>query len=75
MIKKYTINMLNETSVTVVTQNYVVAGEDEYPIGEEHWKAYVNSTNGRQQVKNEVPEPYASVIFMMWGDSPTILED
>ena len=74
MIKKYTINMLNANSVTVVTQDYVVAEGIEYPVGEQHWKAYINSINGRQQIVEEVPEPYKSVILLMWGSEPTIEE-
>lgn len=36
---------------------------------------YKNSLIDRIKVQEEVPEPYRSVIFMMWGDEPTVSED
>lgn len=43
--------------------------------GNELWRrSYANSIIDRQLVEQEVIEPYKSVIFMMWGDSPSITE-
>jgi hypothetical protein len=46
-----------------------------YEIGQPWRKAYVNSVRGRLEVEDEVPSPYKEVIFLMWGDNPTVLED
>lgn len=43
--------------------------------GNSIWRRnYINSMQGRQMVQDEVPEPFRSVIFLMWGDSPTLDE-
>lgn len=75
MIEKITLDMLTQDSVSIKKQQYVVQDGKEYAIGEPWRRAYVNSINGRQQVENEVVEPYKSVIFMMWGNEFTISED
>jgi hypothetical protein len=72
MIEKITLDMLTQDSVSIKKQNYIVQDEIEYEIGQPWRRAYENSINGRRQVENEVPEPYKSVIFMIWGDTPTV---
>mgnify|MGYP001201178522 CR=1 FL=1 len=72
MIEKIMLDMLTQDSVSVKTQRYVVVDEQEYPIGEPHRKAYVNSVRGRQAVQNEIPEPHRSAIFALWGENPTV---
>jgi len=47
----------------------------ECAIGEPWRRAYVNSNSGRWKVQEEVPEPYKSVIFLMWGNEPTVEEN
>ena len=74
-IEKITLDMLTQDSVSVKTQRYVVVDGQEYPIGEPHRRAYINSQRGRQAVENEVPEPHRTAIFALWGDKPTIIED
>ena len=73
-IEKITLDMLTENSVSVKIQRYVVVDGQEYPIGEPHRRAYVNSVRGRQAVQNEVPEPHRSAIFALWGDEPTVAD-
>ena len=75
MIEKITLDMLTQDSVSVKKQQYIVQDGKEYAIGEPWWRAYVNSISGRQQVENEVPEPYKSVILLMWGSEPTVSEE
>ena len=65
---------LTPDSVSVKKQQYVEVNGTEYPIGEPWRRAYVNSSSGRQQVQDEVPEPYRSAIFSVWGDEPTVSE-
>lgn len=73
-IEKITLDMLTQDSVSVKTQRYVVIDGQEYPIGEPHRRAYVNSVRGRQAVQDEVPEPHRSAIFALWGENPTVDE-
>lgn len=74
MIEKITLDMLTQDSVSVKKQQYVMQDGKEYAIGEPWRRAYVNSTSGRQQVQEEVAEPYKSVILMIWGNEPTVTE-
>ena len=73
-IEKISLDMLTPDSVSVKKQQYVEVNGTEYPIGEPWRRAYVNSTSGRQQVQDEVPEPYRSAIFAVWGDTPTVAD-
>lgn len=67
--------MLTHDSVSIKKQQYIVQNGREYAIGEPWRRAYVNSISGREQVENEVSEPYKTIIFMMWGDNPTVAEE
>lgn len=75
MIEKITLDTLTKNSVSIKKQNYINQNGVEYAIGEIWRKAYVNSIRGRQEVESEVEEPYKAVIFMMWGDTPTVTEE
>ena len=75
MIEKITLDMLTQDSVSIKKQQYIVQNGKEYKIGDIWRRAYVNTIQGRQQVENEVEEPYKTIIFMMWGDTPTINEE
>ena len=72
MVKKITLDMLTADSVSIKKQQYTVVDGKEYPIGEPWRRAYVNSIQGRVQVQAEVPEPYQSAIFAVWGNAPTV---
>jgi hypothetical protein len=74
MIEKITLDMLTQDSVSIKKQQYIVQNGVEYPVGQPWRSSYVNSTQGRQEVENEVAEPYKTIIFMMWGDTATIEE-
>lgn len=74
VIEKISLDMLTPTSVSVKKQQYVEVDGTEYPIGEPWRRAYMNCTSGRQQVQDEVPEPYRSAIFAVWGDTPTVAD-
>jgi hypothetical protein len=73
-IERITLDMLTLTSVSVKKQQYVEVNDTEYPIGDPWRRAYTNSSSGRQQVQDEVPEPYRSAIFAVWGESPTVAD-
>lgn len=74
MNEKITLYMLTQDSVSVRTQKYVEVEGIEYPIGDPHRRAYVNSTRGRIDVQNEVPEPHCTAIFAVWGNEPTVVD-
>jgi len=74
VIERYTLDMLTPNSVSIKKQQHVEINGVEYPIGEPWRRAYVNSASGRQQVQDEVPEPYRSAIFAVWGDTPTVAD-
>ena len=74
MIEKITIDMLTQDSVSLKKQQCAVIDEKEYEIGQPWRKAYLNSEQGRQQVQEEVQEPYLSAILAVWGDAPTVTE-
>jgi hypothetical protein len=72
MIEKITLDGLTQDSVSLKKQNYVeVEGELQF-VGQPWRRAYVNSEQGRAQIVAEIPEPYKSAVFAVWGDVPTI---
>ena len=72
--EKFFLDMLTQDSVSVRKQKFVTVDGVEYPIGDPWRRAYVNSIVGRQQVQDEVPEPYKTAIFAVWGNAPTVSE-
>jgi len=74
IIEKISLDMLTPNSVSIKKQQHVEINGVEYPIGDPWRRAYVNSSSGRQQVQDEVPEPYRSAIFAVWGDTPTVAD-
>jgi hypothetical protein len=75
MVEKYTLDNLNQDSVSVVKQAYIDYMGAEYPIGEPWRRAYVNSEQGRQQIVSELPTAQVNAIMAVWGDNPTVTED
>ena len=74
MNEKIYLDILTQDSVSIRKQQFAVIDGKEYPIGEPWRRAYVNSVQGRSQVQAEVPEPYQSAIFAVWGNAPTVTE-
>ena len=72
MNEKIYLDILTQDSVSIRKQQFAVIDGKEYPIGEPWRRAYVNSVQGRTQVQAEVPEPYQSAIFAVWGNAPTV---
>lgn len=67
---KITLETFNENTVILL---YQTVAEDGYVL-RNHRMSYSNSEFGRSKVQNEVEEPYKSIIFMLWGDKPTLIE-
>ena len=74
MNEKITLDMLTSDSVSVKIQKYTSIEGQEYPIGQPHRKAYVNSTRGRAEVEAELPQAQRNAIFTVWGDTPTVAD-
>jgi hypothetical protein len=74
MIEKITLDMLTQDSVSIKKQQYIEQNGQKYEVGQPWRKAYVNSTQGRKQIQSEVPDPYKSVVMLMWGDTPTVVD-
>jgi len=74
MIEKYTLDMLNQDSVSVKKQTYIDYMGQEYPIGEPWRRAYTNSIRGREQIVTELPQAQVNAIMAVWGDNPTVTE-
>ena len=67
------IDNLSLYGVSVKTQGYVEIEGIKHYIDQPHRKAYSNSVQGREELKNELAEPYYSAVMAVWGDEPTIL--
>lgn len=62
------LDMLTQNHVSVVSKKCIeVEGEQSI-----HRIAYDNNNKGRRQVQHDVPEPYRTAIFAIWGDVPTV---
>lgn len=73
--EEYYIDRLTENSVSVAKQDFLENESGRQKLGELHRRAYYNSESGREELKREVPEPYSSAVFAVWGDKPTVIED
>lgn len=71
---RISLDVLNEYSVTVKTQQYIDIEGEELNVGELHAKAYMNSERGREELAEEVSEPYLSAVLSVWGEEPTVDE-
>lgn len=69
--KEITLDLLNENSVSVKTVEKATINSKEHELGT-YRKAYANSPLGRQQITDELPEKYATAVFAVWGDEPTV---
>ena len=72
---KISLDALNENSVTVKTQQYVEINGEELNVGELHAKAYMNSERGREELAEEVSEPYLSAVLSVWGEESKVKEE
>ena len=67
------IDNLNIYGVSVKTQGYVEIEGTKHYIDKPHRKAYSNSIQGREELRNELADPYYSAVMAVWGDEPTVL--
>lgn len=69
--KEYTLDMLTDSSVSILTRQFIVIDGEKQQLGENHRKAYENNEDGIAQIKEEIPEPYKSSVFNIWGYTET----
>ena len=69
---RISLDVLNEYSVTVKTQQYIDIEGEELNVGEIHARAYMNSERGRAELAEDVPESYLSAVLAVWGDAPKV---
>ena len=73
-IEKITLDMLTETSVSILRQKFIEVDGQQVQVGQDHRKVYVNSELSRSEMMNELPEQYVNTVFSLWGDIPTVQE-
>lgn len=75
IIKKVTVDMLTDKSVSILMQNFVQIDDQEKQLGENHRKAYANTEAGRQALMSEQEETTVQAVFAIWGDAPTVINE
>lgn len=73
VIQKATVDMLTNTSVSILTQKFVKVDGKETQLGKNHRKAYVNTEAGRKVLESEQDESTINAVFAIWGDVPTVI--
>lgn len=66
------LELLNQDSVSVVFVKCIEYEGQKLQVGEAIRTGYVNSAGGREELKEQVKEPYRGAILAVWGDKPTI---
>lgn len=70
MIEKFTLDMLNENSVSIKTERFIEIDGVMTRVGDTIRNAYMNTVKEREQLKNLLPEKYYDAIISVWGDTP-----
>lgn len=74
-IIRKTVDMLTKDSVSILTQNFIEFDGKKQQVGENHRRAYVNSTTGRAEIQENEPEYVVNAVMIMWGDEATVEEE
>ena len=72
IVTKATVDMLTNTSVSILTQKFVKVDGKETQLGKNHRKAYLNTEAGRKALISEQEEATVQAVFAIWGDAPTV---
>lgn len=73
IVTKATVDMLTNTSVSILAQKFVKVDGKETQLGKNHRKAYVNTEAGRQALMSEQEEATVQAVFAIWGDDQTVI--
>lgn len=68
---KKTVDMLTNNSVSILTQKFVLIGDVETKVGDDHRCAYINSESGRKDLVSNEPNDVINAVMSIWGDNPT----
>ena len=71
--EKITLDMLTQTSVSVLRQNYIELNGVETQVGGNVRNAYENDETGREILKNTLPEEYYNAVMSVWGDTTMVV--
>lgn len=63
---KMTVDMLTADSVSILRQEMAQINDVWTQIGENSRCAYLNTEQGRQQLIEQVEEPYRSAVLAVW---------
>lgn len=74
---KLTLDMLNETSVSILKRTFAMINDVETQIGENWRRAFINSENGRKEIAEFLGEdtPQYIAVMQIWGETPLITEE
>lgn len=67
------IELLNTNGVSVIFTKHIEYGGQKLQVGEAVRTAYVNSVQGREDLKKQIPKPYLTCILEIWGNMPTVV--
>jgi len=70
----YSLTGLNTNSACFMLSHYVTVDSVRLKLGETETRWYYNTTEQRQKLAAEVPEPYLSAVMAVWGGTPTVAE-
>ncbi len=67
------LELLNQDSVSIVFIKYIEYEGQKLQVGEAIRTGYVNSIQGREELKEQIKEPYLTAILAVWGNKSTIV--
>ena len=71
-MEKISIEKLSTESVTIKKETFDVNGNT---VGLPVYASFLNSIRGRDELIRNIESPYKDVILMLWGNSPTVIEN
>jgi hypothetical protein len=75
MVEKITLDMLTQDSVSYKKEFIQEINGVMETVGKPWRRAYINSSQGRIDMQNEIADPYKSAILSVWGSTPTVTEE
>lgn len=69
------LDYISNVGCSVKTEKCIEDGGQTYTIGQPMRRAYTNSPNGREQLKQDYPNYYEILVATEWGDTPTVSDE
>lgn len=70
-----TIEYLTQTTARIATSKYIEYEGVKYQIGLANRRSYVNSKTGRNEIKENLEEPFLTSVMAIWGSEPVVPEE